>query len=93
MKKEFQNLKSQAGFDLRDKFVKGNIIIPPKLAKEYPALIKELGAMKWEITISGKKHVVDPGKLKDDPSEKKSPDFYDSLVMSVFKGKTMSVIS
>lgn len=85
-KKEFQNLKSQAGFFLRELFVAGNIIIPKELAKNNPQLIKELGAMKWEITTKGQKHVVDPGKLKDDPSEKKSPDFYDSLVNSVFKG-------
>lgn len=93
MKKRFANLKSQAGYDLRDKFVKGNIIIPPKIAKNFPQLIKELGAMKKEITTKGQQHVVDPGKLKDDPSEQKSPDFYDSLVMSVFKGKTISVVS
>lgn len=92
LKKEFANLKSQAGFAIRELFVKGNIIIPPKLAKEYPSLIKELGAMKWEITTNGKKHIVDPGVLKDDPSDKKSPDFYDSLVMSIFKGKRTIVL-
>jgi len=91
-KKEFLNIKTQAGFFLRELFVSGNIIIPPKIAKNYPTLIKELGAMKWELTTKGQKHVVDPGVLKDDPSEKKSPDFYDSLVNSVFKGNNVLTV-
>lgn len=85
-KKEFRNLKSQAGFFMRDLFTQGNIIIPPKIAKEHPQLIKELNAMKWEIIYSSNlKHVVDPGKLKDDPSELKSPDYYDALTMACFE--------
>lgn len=91
-KKEFKNLKAEAGFFIRELFVSGNIIIPPNIAKNYPKLIKELGAMKWEITTTGHKRVVDPGKLKDDPSEEKSPDFYDSLVNSVFKGKSVLTV-
>lgn len=92
-KKEFKNLKTQAGFFMRELFVQGNIIIPPKIAKENPQLIKELGSMKWEIIYSSNlKHVVDPGKLKDDPSEEKSPDYYDALTMACFEYSGIATI-
>lgn len=84
--KNFKNLKAQAYFYLRKQFTDGNIIIPKHIAKEHHTLISELGKMKYEIgKTDGKAKILDPGEKADDPAEKKSPDYADSLKMAVWK--------
>ena len=73
-KKRFLNQKAQAYFHLRRQFEKGNIIIP-----NHPKLIDQLSKMKWMLSSSNKIKILDPGEAADDTSEKKSPDFADSL--------------
>lgn len=75
----FTNRKAQAYFYLREQFEKGNIIIPDHLK-----LKDQLSKMKWQFTSSQKIKILDPGEAKEDTSEKKSPDFADSLMQFVW---------
>jgi len=72
--KLYKNIKAQAGFHLRELFIKGKIIIP-----NHPILIDQLNKMKYKLNSSGQIMLLDPGEAPDDTSEKKSPDFFDSL--------------
>lgn len=81
-KERFLNMKSKAYFHLRKIFVEKKIIIHPKIAKEFPQLIKQLGQMKWKPMSNNRKiRILDPGEGKDDTMKKKSPDFADALMM------------
>jgi hypothetical protein len=73
-KKRFLNQKSQAYFHLRKQFESGNIII-----LDNAKLKDQLSKMKWKLTSSNKIRILDPGEGDEDTSEKKSPDFADSL--------------
>lgn len=88
---QFKNIKSQAYFYLREKFVTNNLIIPPHIAKKYPVLIDQLNKMKHTLTTDGKKWVRDPGELPDDTAEKKSPDFADALCYMVWDQEKIGV--
>lgn len=77
-KDEFLNKKAENNFRLKslltDGYVAFGII---KQHPEYDKLKAELLNMKWEITSSQKKKVIDP--------DEKSPDYNDALVYFVWK--------
>lgn len=78
-KLRFLNHKARAYFYLRELFEKSNIIIP-----DHARLKDQLSKMKWKPSSSNKIKILDPGEAKDDKSEKKSPDFADSLCYFVW---------
>jgi len=75
-KKRFINKKAENYFRLRTLFEESKIQIP-----RHHKLVKELLAMKWELTSSGKIKIIDPDK---------SPDYADALVYMVWKTQTVS---
>lgn len=75
-KEEFLNKKAENYFRLRDLFSSGNVSLKRLVgSNDYLKLKSELLSIKWEITSSEKKRVLDPDK---------SPDFNDALVYFVW---------
>ncbi|RLF66035.1 MAG: hypothetical protein DRN30_02885 [Thermoplasmata archaeon] len=70
--KRFQNLKSYVAWRLRELFKEGKIKIP-----RHKNLIDELVKIEYELTSTGKIKIKDP--------EDKSPDFFDSLLIAIWK--------
>jgi hypothetical protein len=69
-KKRFSNLKAQRWWQLRTLFEHGKIGIPKE-----PKLMSQLSQMRYEIDTRGKIKIVDP--------EGKSPDWADSLMLTL----------
>jgi len=78
-KQRFLNLKAEAYWHLRRLFEEGKISIP-----KHNVLIEQLTKMKWELTSSEKIRIMSPGQKEGDTAIEKSPDFSDSLNISVF---------
>ena len=72
--KRFKNKKTEVAWKLRILFNEKRISIP-----NHSTLIKELRKWVFEYTPDARLHLIDP---KD-----KSPDFADSLLISIFEGK------
>jgi hypothetical protein len=73
---EFQNKKAENHFRCRDLFVEGRVSLKALVKdKDYVRVKSELLSMKWEITSTAKKKIVDPDK---------SPDFNDGVVYFVW---------
>jgi hypothetical protein len=87
IKTRFLNTKAEAYFHLRNLFEEQRIIIP-----KHPKLIDQLSKMKWDITSSEKIRILDPGMAESDTSEKKSPDFSDSLCYFCFEGTKSNMV-
>lgn len=78
-KNEFQNKKAENHFRLAMLLAEGRISFKNIVQdKTYVKFKNEMMAMKWEITSSEKKRIIDPDK---------SPDFVDSCVYFIFKDK------
>ena len=75
--KRFLNQKAQRWWHVRTLFEKDQISIP-----DNPTLISQLSKMKYEITSAGKIRIIDPPD--------KSPDYADSLMLSVSEPSTIS---
>jgi hypothetical protein len=73
-KDHYINQKAENNFRLRDLFIDNMMGIP-----EHHKLRQQLISMKWELTSTGKKKVIDP--------EDKSPDYSDCLVIMVWRDK------
>ena len=77
---EFKNKKAENNFRLKAVFAEGQIALGYLCkSQEYHKIKAEILSMKWRLTSSEKKIIVDP--------ENKSPDFNDSLVYFVWKDK------
>ena len=73
---EFQNKKAENHFRARDLFVEGRVSLKALVKdKDYVRVKSELLSMKWELTSTAKKKIVDPDK---------SPDFNDGVVYFVW---------
>ena len=68
----FHNTKAEISWSLREHFEKEKIIIP-----QHKTLIEQLLKMKMEWTSSGKIKIIDPTD--------KSPDFFDSLMLTFYQ--------
>jgi hypothetical protein len=78
---EFSNKKAENNFRLRDLFAERLISLKNIVKnKDYFKVKQELMAIKWNITSSEKKRIIDP---------KKSPDFSESLVFFCWKNKSL----
>ena len=77
--KEFRNKKAENNFRLRDLMI-SKLVSFDKILKlqEYVKLKGELLSIKWEITSTEQKKIIDP---------EKSPDYSDCLVYFVWKDK------
>ncbi len=69
----YLNLKAQRWWMLRSLFEQDMISIPPS-----PKLISQLSQMRYELTSAGKIRIIDP--------EGKSPDYADSLMLTLLCG-------
>lgn len=79
-KTEFLNKKAENNFRLRTLLSEGRIALGYiSKSREYLKIKTELLAMKWQITSSEKKKIIDP--------EGKSPDYNDGLVYFIWKDK------
>ncbi len=77
---EFRNKKAENNFRLKAVFAEGQIALGYLCqSEEYHKIQAELLSMKWKMTSSEKKIIVDP--------EEKSPDFNDGLVYFVWRDK------
>lgn len=77
---EFSNKKAENNFRLKNLFLDGYVALGVLAKhKDYHRIKNELLNMKWEITSSEKKKIIDP--------ESKSPDFNDALAYFVWKDK------
>jgi hypothetical protein len=84
-KDEFRNKKAENYFRLQDLFREEMVSLKKvKGFQDYHYLKTELLKMKWELTSSMKKMVVDPDK---------SPDFADALVFLTWKPDVLGVVS
>jgi len=79
-KTEFLNKKAENNFRLKALFAEGQLALG-YLAQspDYPKLKTQLISIKWKITSSEKKRIIDP--------EEKSPDFNDALVYFIWHDK------
>lgn len=84
-KDNFINKKSENYFRNKDLFQEDLISLPN--SDELRKLIHQLTSMKWELTSSGKKKVLDPGEKPEAglKKEKDSPDWGDCLVYFTWK--------
>ena len=76
-KARFANLKAEAAWSLRERFIAGNIAIPP-----VQELIRDLSGWKYEFISGSKLRVIDPPK---------SPDYGDALLIAHWTQTASSV--
>ncbi len=79
----FMNRRAEAFWDLRDKFERGKLAIPPD-----ERLLEELTALRFDVQSTGKVQIVSKPELRAELG--RSPDRADALMLAFAQGSTYS---